>query len=194
LRVINENRVQAGEGFPTHSHRHIEILTYVLDGALEHKDSTGGGAIIRYGDVQRMSAGPGVTHVEHNASSTEPVHLLQIWLQPACKGTRAGYEGKHFAPEDKRGRLRVIAAPDGRDGALTIHQDAAIYAAILDSGQEVTHAFAPGRKGWVQLARGRALLGGQALTAGDGVAIVDEPAVTLTGGEAAELLLFDLQP
>jgi redox-sensitive bicupin YhaK (pirin superfamily) len=194
LRVINEDRIEAGEGFPTHSHRDMEILTYVLDGALEHKDSTGGGGVIRYGDVQRMSAGAGVTHSELNASRTEPLHLLQIWLVPARKGTPAIYEGRHFAPADKRGRLRVIAAPDGRQGALTIQQDAAVYASILDNGEEVIHTFGPGRKGWVQVASGQALVGGQALAAGDGAALVGEATVTLTGQLNAELLLFDLQP
>lgn len=194
LRVLNENRVAAGEGFPTHSHRDIEMLTYVLDGTLEYKDSCGGAGVIRYGDVQRMSAGAGVTCAEHNASLREPVHMLEIWLRAACKGAPAGYEGRHFAPADKRGRLRVIAAPDGAEGALTIGQDARVYASILDNGAEVIHTFAPGRKGWVHVARGEALVGGQPLGAGDGVALVDEPTVTLTGRGSTELLLFDLQP
>ncbi|HEX4460295.1 MAG TPA: pirin family protein [Polyangia bacterium] len=194
LRVLNENRVAAGEGFPTHSHRDIEMLTYVLDGALEYKDSCGGAGVIRYGDVQRMSAGAGVTCAEHNASMHEPVHMLEIWLRAACKGAPAGYEGRHFAPDDKRGRLRVIAAPDGAEGALTIGQDARVYASILDNGAEVIHTFAPGRKGWVHVARGAALVGGQPLRAGDGAALVDEATVTLAGRRSTELLLFDLQP
>lgn len=196
LRVLNEDRVQAGEGFPTHSHRDVEILTYVLDGALAHKNSTGGGGVIRYGDVQRMSAGAGVTQSEFNASRTEPLHLLQFWLTPARRGTPAAYEGRHFAPAEKRGRLRLIAAPDGHDGALTLQQDATIYASILDNGNEVIHTFAPGRKGWVQVARGRVRVGGLALAAGDGAALVGEATVALTGDtdSSSELLLFDLQP
>jgi redox-sensitive bicupin YhaK (pirin superfamily) len=193
LRVINEDRVQPGEGFPSHSHRDMEILSYVLDGALEHKDSSGGGGVIRYGDVQRMSAGAGVTHSEFNASATEPVHFLQIWLHPARTGIQPGYEEKRFAPEEKRGRLRLVAAPDGGKDALTIHQDARVYAAILERGRELTHTFADGRKGWVQVARGQVLANGRALAAGDGAALVGEPAVTLAGDEGSELLLFDLR-
>ena len=193
LRVINEDRVQPGEGFPTHSHRDMEILSYVLEGALEHKDSTGSGGVIRYGDVQRMTAGAGVTHSELNASREAPVHFLQIWIIPETKGLPPSYEEKHFAPDDKRGRLRVIAARDGRDGALTIHQDATVYAALLDEGQAVTHRFARSRKGWVQVARGRVRIGGQELVAGDGAALADEEAVTLAARAAGtEVLLFDL--
>jgi quercetin 2,3-dioxygenase len=195
LRVLNEDRVEAGEGFPTHSHRDMEILTYVLDGALAHKNSTGGGGVIRYGDVQRMSAGAGVVQSEFNASRTEPLHLLQIWLVPARRGTPAVYEGRHFPPEEKRGQLRLIAAPDGQKGALALQQDATIYASILDNGQEVIHTFAPGRKGWVQVARGQVMVGGRSLAAGDGASLVDEATVTLTGDSTgSELLLFDLQP
>lgn len=190
LRVINEDRVQAGAGFPSHSHRDMEILSYVLDGALEHKDSTGSGGVIRYGDVQRMSAGAGVTHSEFNASRSEPVHFLQIWLEPERRGLPASYEEKRFDVEDKRGRLRLIAARDARDGALTIHQDATVYAAILDGGKDVTHRFAAGRKGWVQVARGSVRVNGEMLHAGDGAALADEATVTL-GGEG-EVLLFDL--
>jgi redox-sensitive bicupin YhaK (pirin superfamily) len=194
LRVINEDRVQAGEGFPSHSHRDMEILSYVLDGALEHKDSTGSGGVIRHGDVQRMSAGSGVTHSEFNASRTEPVHFLQIWIQPAKKGVPASYEEKRFGAADLSGKLRLIASPEGRDGSVTIHQDARVYAALLDKGQEVTHAFDAGRKGWVQVARGRVLVNGRELAAGDGAALTDEASVTLAGGEASEVLLFDLRP
>jgi quercetin 2,3-dioxygenase len=172
----------------------MEILTYVLDGALAHKNSTGVGGVIRYGDVQRMSAGAGVTQSEFNASRTEPLHVLQIWLTPSRRGTPAAYEGRHFTPAEKRGQLRVIAAPDGQKGALALQQDAAIYASILDNGQEVIHTFAPGRKGWVQVARGQVLVGGQPLAAGDGAALVDEATVTLSGQSDSELLLFDLQP
>ena len=194
LRVINEDRVQAGEGFPSHSHRDMEILSYVLDGALEHKDSTGSGGVIRHGDVQRMSAGDGVTHSEFNASRTEPVHFLQIWIQPAKKGVPASYEEKRFGAADLSGKLRLIASPDGRDGSTTIQQDARVYATLLAKGQELTHRFDAGRKGWVQVARGRVLVGGKELAAGDGAALTDEASVTLAGGEASEVLLFDLRP
>ncbi len=144
LRVINEDRVLGGEGFPSHSHRDMEIISYVLDGSLQHKDSTGSGGVLRYGDVQRMSAGRGVTHSEMNGSRDEKVHFLQIWLMPGRNGAKASYEEKHFSPEDKRGRLRLIASPDGGDGSLTLHQDARLYASILDRGQEVTHALRAG--------------------------------------------------
>jgi redox-sensitive bicupin YhaK (pirin superfamily) len=194
LRVINEDRVQPAEGFPSHSHRDMEILSYVLEGALQHKDSSGGGGVIRYGDVQRVSAGGGITHSELNASHDEPVHFLQVWLEPARRGIQPGYEQRHFSAADKQGRLRLIGSPDGRDGSLTIHQDARVYAALLDRGQEVTHAFAAGRKGWVQVARGEALVAGQALAAGDGAALTGETAVTLAGSDGTELLLFDLRP
>lgn len=193
LRVINEDRVQPGEGFPTHSHRDMEILSYVLEGALEHKDSTGSGGVLRYGDVQRMSAGAGVTHSELNASRAEPVHFLQIWLLPETAGLPPSYEEKRIAAEDKRGRLRVIAARDGQErDALTIHQDVTVFAAILDEGQEVTHRFAQGRKGWVQVARGRVRVNGEELVGGDGAALAGEASVTLAGVAAGELLLFDL--
>src|SRR5256885_1782837 len=148
LRVINEDRVQAGEGFPSHSHRDMEIISYVLEGALEHKDSTGSGGVIRHGDVQRMSAGSGVTHSEFNASRSEPVHFLQIWIQPAKTGVPASYEEKRFGAADLGGKLRLIASPDGRDGSVTIHQDARVYAAVLAKGQERTHRFDARRKGW----------------------------------------------
>ncbi len=194
LRVINEDRVLGGEGFPSHSHRDMEIISYVLDGALEHKDSTGSGGVIRYGDVQRMSAGRGVTHSEFNASRDERVHFLQIWLVPEKQGLPASYEEKHFDEADKRGRLRLIAARDGADGSLTIHQDARVFATILDEGQEVTHAFAPNRKGWVQVVRGRVMVNGNELRAGDGAALTGEASALLAGAEPSELLLFDLQP
>jgi redox-sensitive bicupin YhaK (pirin superfamily) len=193
LRVINDDRVRGGEGFPSHSHRDMEILSYVLEGALAHKDSTGSGGVIRYGDVQRMSAGRGVTHSEMNGSHDEPVHFLQIWLLPERAGLPASYEEKHFAPDDKRGRLRLIASRDGAEGSLTLHQDARVYASILEKGQEVRHEFARGRRGWVQVARGRVLVGGKELAAGDGAALVDEASVAIAGGEPSEVLLFDLQ-
>jgi quercetin 2,3-dioxygenase len=193
LRVINDDRVRAGEGFPSHSHRDMEILSYVLEGALAHKDSTGSGGVIRYGDVQRMSAGAGVTHSEMNGSNDEPVHFLQIWLQPARAGLAASYEEKHFAPEDKRGRLRLIASPEGAEGSLTIHQDARVYASILDKGQEVSHTFGAARRGWLQVARGRVLVDGKELAAGDGAALSDQASVTVAGAEPSEVLLFDLK-
>lgn len=193
LRVINEDRVQPGEGFPTHSHRDMEILSYVLDGALEHKDSSGAGGVLRYGDVQRMSAGTGVTHSEYNASRDAPLHFLQIWILPETKGLAPSYEQRSFAVEDKRGRLRPIAARDGGQGALTIHQDATVYATLLEPGRAVTHRFVGRRKGWVQVARGRMQVAGRELAAGDGVALAGEEAVSLVGVTAdSEALLFDL--
>ena len=193
LRVINEDRVLGGEGFPSHSHRDMEILSYVLDGALAHKDSTGSGGVIRYGDVQRMSAGRGVTHSEMNGSKDEPVHFLQIWLLPERAGLPASYEEKRFAPEDKRARFRLIASPDAAEGSLTIHQDARVYASIVDKGVEVTHAFGAGRRGWLQVARGRVAVNGKELTAGDGAALTEEASVTVAGAEPSEVLLFDLK-
>jgi redox-sensitive bicupin YhaK (pirin superfamily) len=192
LRVLNEDRVAPGAGFPTHGHRDMEIVTYVLEGALEHRDSLGTGSVIRPGEVQRMSAGTGVRHSEHNASSTEPVHLLQIWLLPDRAGRRPEYEQKAFADAERRGRLRLIVSPDGRDGSVTVHQDTRLYATRLDAGQRVTHALAPGRHAWVQVARGRLMLNETLLEAGDGAAVVEEPDITLAGVEDAEALLFDL--
>ncbi|MBI2015863.1 MAG: pirin family protein [Candidatus Rokubacteria bacterium] len=192
LRVINEDRVQPGAGFPTHGHRDMEILSYVLEGALEHRDSLGTGSVIRPGDVQRMSAGTGVMHSEFNASATEPVHFLQIWILPERRGLPPGYEQKRFSPEDTRGRLRLVAARDGADGAVTLHADARVYAALLEPGREVVHALAGGRHAWVQVARGAARVNGGALDAGDGASVSDEPTVVLAGREPAEVLLFDL--
>jgi len=194
LRVINEDRVLGGEGFPPHSHRDMEIISYVLDGALEHKDSTGSGGVIRYGDVQRMSAGRGVTHSEFNGSRDERVHFLQIWIMPEKGGLPASYEEKHFSPEEKAGKLRLIASRDAADGSLSINQDARVYASILDKGQEVTHAFAGARKGWVQVVRGRVMVNGKELGAGDGAALTEEASVALAAAEPSELLLFDLKP
>jgi quercetin 2,3-dioxygenase len=193
LRVINEDRVLGGEGFPSHSHRDMEIVSYVLEGALAHKDSTGSGGVMRYGDVQRMSAGRGVTHSEMNGSREDKVHFLQIWLMPERDGIAASYEDKHFAPEEKQGRLKLIASPGGIDGSLTLHQDARLYASILDKGQEVAHAFARGRQGWLQVARGRVRVNGQELAAGDGAALRDEASVTIAGVDPSEVLLFDLK-
>lgn len=192
LRVINEDRVKAGEGFGTHAHRDMEILTWVLEGALEHKDSMGNGSIIRPGDIQRMSAGTGVTHSEFNPSREAPVHLLQIWLLTNQRGLPPSYEEKHFPPEARRGRLCLIAADDGRQGAVTIHQDAALWTALLESGESVRHALPPGRHAWLQVARGTVSLDGTTLGAGDGAAVSDEPALAMTASAPAEVLLFDL--
>ena len=189
---MNDDRVAGGGGFPMHPHRDMEIVTYVLDGALEHRDSMGNGSVIRPGDVQYMSAGTGVMHSEFNASRSEPVHFLQIWLLPGRRGIAPGYEQKHFPPEQRQGRLRLIASPDAADGSVTIHQDAQVYSTLLGKGQTVTHALAPGRHAWVQVARGKVRLGDVVLSAGDGAAISDEKSVTLTGEEPAEVLLFDL--
>jgi redox-sensitive bicupin YhaK (pirin superfamily) len=192
LRVINEDRVQPGAGFPTHGHRDMEIVSYVLEGALEHKDSMGNGSVIRPGDVQRMSAGTGVRHSEFNASNSELVHFLQIWILPDRAGHAPGYEQKRFEPGELTGRLRVIASPDGRDGSVTIHQDALLYSAKLGNGHSVTHALAPGRRAYVHAARGRVTVNGERLAAGDGARLENEPAVTLVHGESAEVLVFDL--
>jgi len=192
LLVINEDRVAPGMGFGTHGHRDMEIISYVLDGALEHKDSMGNGSVLHYGDVQRMSAGTGVRHSEFNGSQTAPVHFLQIWIQPNVVGIAPGYEEARFEAADKRGRLRLIAAPDGAEGAVTIHQDARVYAAILDGGAPLAHPLAPGRLGYVHLIRGSALVNGQRLSAGDALKLADEAAITLADGADAELLLFDL--
>jgi redox-sensitive bicupin YhaK (pirin superfamily) len=192
LRVINEDRVAPGAGFPTHAHRDMEIITYVLEGALEHRDSLGTGSVIAPGEVQRMSAGTGVRHSEHNASESAPVHLLQIWIEPAQAGIAPGYEQKTFPEAERRGRLRPIAAPDGRDGAVTIHQDATVYATTLARGERVEHAAAPGRLGWLQVARGALLVNGERLDQGDGAAIEGERTLLLEALEPAEALLFDL--
>ncbi len=192
LRVINEDRVQPGQGFPTHGHRDMEIVSYVLAGALEHKDSMGTGSVIRPGDVQRMSAGTGVLHSEYNPSRNEIVHFLQIWIVPERRGLPPSYEQKHFPEAEKRGRLRLVASRDGADGSVTIHQDARLYAAVLDRGQEVVHSVGAGRHAWVQVARGAIALNGAGLRQGDGAAVSGESAVVITGQEAAEILLFDL--
>lgn len=192
LRVINEDRVQPARGFDTHGHRDMEIISYVLDGALEHKDSMGNGSIIRPGDVQRMSAGTGVLHSENNASGTEPVHFLQIWILPAANGMAPGYEQKHFAAAAKEGRLRLVGSSDGRDGSVTIRQDVDLYAALLEPGEVVSFELAAGRKGWMQVARGAMQLNGMALDAGDGVAIDGPESLELSGVSGGEVLLFDL--
>ena len=192
LRVINEDRVQPGQGFPTHAHRDMEIISYVLAGALEHRDSLGTGSVIRPGDVQRMSAGTGVRHSEFNPSATEPVHFLQIWIEPLRRSIAPGYEQKTFPEADKRGRLRLVAAPDGADGSVTIHQDARVYATVLDRGAEVKHALGPGRRAWMQVTRGALALNGATLVAGDGAAVSDEASLVIGARERAEALLFDL--
>jgi redox-sensitive bicupin YhaK (pirin superfamily) len=192
LRVINEDRVQPGAGFGTHGHRDMEIISYVLDGELAHKDSMGNGSTIRPGDVQRMSAGTGVMHSEFNASEDEPVHLLQIWVLPQRAGDQPGYEEKRFDDADKRGRLRIVASPDGRDGSVTIHSDASIYAALIDGAEEAALPLQAGRRAYVHVARGTLTVNGEALAAGDAAMIVDAAAVTLEQGNDAEVLVFNL--
>ena len=193
LRVINEDRVAPSQGFPRHTHRDMEIVSYVLDGALAHKDSMGTGSTIRPGDVQRMSAGTGVAHSEYNASKTDSVHFLQIWLLPGQRGIAPSYEQKTFTPEEKSGQLRVVASPDGRDGSVTLHTDAALYAGLFGPGQTAKHELAPGRHAWVHVARGRARVNGQELAAGDAVALSNEPMVEVIGSEeTCEVLVFDL--
>jgi quercetin 2,3-dioxygenase len=191
LRVINEDRVAAGQGFGTHGHRDMEIVSYVLEGALAHQDNMGGGGVIRPGEVQRMSAGTGVLHSEMNGSKTEPVHFLQIWIVPDRKGMPPSYEEKRIDDEDRRGALRLVAAPDALNGAVKLNQDVRIYSTLLDDGASVTHELKPGRYGWVQVARGEIDLNGRKLSAGDGAAISDEKSVTISG-KGAEVLLFDL--
>jgi redox-sensitive bicupin YhaK (pirin superfamily) len=192
LRVINEDRVQPGKGFGTHGHRDMEIVSYVLDGAIEHKDSMGNGSIIRPGDVQRMSAGRGVLHSEYNPSTEEPVHFLQIWIQPNVSGIAPEYEQKHFDQASKRGKLRLVASPDGRDGAVRIHQDAYLYASLIDGDERVVHTLAPARRAYVHLARGKAVVNGQALGAGDALKLTGASEIVIERGEGAEALLFDL--
>lgn len=192
LRVINEDVVQPGQGFGMHGHRDMEIVTYLLSGALEHQDSMGNGSVIRPGDVQRMSAGTGVRHSEFNPSAVETVHLLQIWLNPATKALQPSYEQKTFSADEKRGRLRCIAAPDGGNGAVMIHQDAALYAGLFDGEETATHALAMGRKAYAHLARGQLRVNGTVLTAGDALMVEGEAAIFCAQGQQAELLLFDL--
>jgi len=192
LRVINEDRVWPDQGFPTHPHRDMEIITYVLNGALEHKDSMGNGSVIRPGDMQRMSAGSGVTHSEYNHSKDDLVHFLQIWITPDKRSITPSYEQKLFTPEDKKGKFRLVASPDGRDGSVTIHQDVNLYATVLAAGEETTFELQPGRYGWLQVARGKVSLNGQPLKNGDGAALSEPQTVTITATEEAEVLLFDL--
>jgi quercetin 2,3-dioxygenase len=192
LRVINEDRVQPGMGFGTHGHRDMEIISYVLEGALEHKDSMGNGSIIRPGNVQRMSAGTGVRHSEYNPSASDGVHFLQIWIEPRVSGVAPGYEEKNFDAAAKRGRLVLIASPDGREGSVTIHQDALVYAALLDGAEAAVQALAPGRKAYVHVARGEVTVNGQPLRAGDALKATGEREIRLEKGQGAEVLLFDL--
>jgi len=192
LRVINEDRVQPGTGFGTHGHRDMEIISYVLEGALEHKDSLGNGSVIRPGSVQRMSAGTGVRHSEYNPSASEDVHFLQIWLEPAVRGAAPSYEEKLFDAASKRGRLRLVASPDGREDSVTIHQDALVYAALLDGAEAAVHAPAKGRRAYVHVARGEVSVNGQALRAGDALKATGEREIRLEAGRGAEVLLFDL--
>ena len=192
LRVINEDRVIPGAGFPTHAHRDMEILSYVLEGALEHKDSLGTGSVIRAGDVQRMSAGTGVRHSEYNASKAEPVHFLQIWVLPERAGAAPGYEQKSFPASERRNELILAAAPGGADGAVTLHQDARLHLARLDAGRSVAHALRPGRGAWLQVARGLVALNGTEMREGDGAAIEDEPSLEIEALTESEVLLFDL--
>ncbi len=193
LRVINEDRVAPGQGFSTHGHQDMEIISYVLDGGLEHQDSIGTGSVILPGDVQRMSAGTGIRHSEFNPSPTEPVHFLQIWILPEQKGIAPSYEQKNFTKADKLGKLRLVGSRDGRDGSIVIHQDVNLYAAILGDNGSVSYTFAPGRVGWLQVVRKALKLNDLELNAGDGVAIDRESTIDLQGiEEDAELLLFDL--
>lgn len=192
LRVINDDVIAPNTGFGMHGHRDMEIVTYVLSGELAHRDSLGNGDVMRAGDVQAMSAGRGIRHSEENPSTTEPVHLLQIWLYPDQPGHEPRYQQRHIPAEEKLGKLRLIASPDGRDGSLAMHQDARIYATVLGEGDEVRHSLAAGRHGWVQVARGAAELNGQRLATGDGAAILDETDIHLVGSTDSELLLFDL--
>ena len=192
LRVINDDKVEPGQGFGTHGHRDMEIITYVLEGALEHKDSIGNGSIIRPGNVQRMSAGTGVKHSEFNPSREELVHLLQIWIEPSVAGVEPSYEEKEFGVQDKKGTLRLIASPDGRDGSVTIHQDAFVYAGIFDAGDSVRQPLKPGRRAYIHVARGTVTVNGQELKSGDGARITGAAEVTLSDGSGGEVLLFDL--
>jgi len=191
LRVINDDRVAPGQGFGEHRHRDMEIVSYVLEGALAHRDNMGNSGVIRPGDVQRMSAGTGVQHSEFNGSKTEPVHFLQIWILPETPGAPPGYEQKTFPPETRRGKLRLVGSRDGRDGSLTVRQDVAIYASVLEAGKKVRHALVPGRHAWLQVAAGALEFNGNRLEEGDGATVTDEDELDIAG-KGAEFLLFDL--
>jgi redox-sensitive bicupin YhaK (pirin superfamily) len=192
LRVINEDRVQPAKGFGTHGHRDMEIISYVLEGALEHRDSMGNGSVIKPGDVQRMSAGTGVRHSEYNPSEREPLHFLQIWIEPDTRNVPPGYEEKHFDAPSKRNTLRLIASKDGRQGSVRIHQEADVYATLLDGEAAVAHDLRPGRRAYVHVARGTVTANGQPLDAGDAMKITGESRIRLESGRDAEVLLFDL--
>ena len=192
LRVMNEDRVAPGQGFGTHGHRDMEIVTYVLSGALEHRDSMGNGEVLRPGEFQHMSAGSGIEHSEFNPSADEPVHLYQIWLLPEKKGITPSYSQRAFADSEKQNRLRVVASPDGADGSLTIHQDARIFLATLEPGREVVHEIPAGRHAWLQTLRGSVQVDGESLHAGDGAAVSDESRLAIRGTADAEIMLFDL--
>jgi redox-sensitive bicupin YhaK (pirin superfamily) len=192
LRVINDDTVAPGAGFGTHGHSDMEIISYVLDGALEHRDSMGNGSVIRAGDVQRMSAGTGVTHSEYNPSPDEAVHFLQIWLQPNTSGVEPGYEQKHFPLEERRGRLVLLVSPDGRDGSIASHQDGLLYGTLVDAGGVLEHRLEAGRRAYVHVARGRAQVNGETLDRGDGLAIENQRKLRFEGVSAAEILVFDL--
>jgi quercetin 2,3-dioxygenase len=192
LRVINEDRVAPGKGFPTHSHRDMEIITYILSGSLEHRDSMGNGSVIRPGDVQRMTAGTGVSHSEFNPSESEPVHLLQIWIMPNARDLTPGYEQKFFSEENRQNMLRLIASPEGSDGSVKINQDARVYASIVDPETELTHDFEENRYAWLQVARGTVSVNEVELNQGDGAAINREDRLVISARDRAEFLLFDL--
>jgi len=192
LRVINEDRVQAGKGFGTHGHSDMEIISYVLDGELAHKDSMGNGSVIRPGDVQRMSAGTGVRHSEFNGSPDKPVHFLQIWIEPSTRGDKPSYEEKRFEDASKRGQLRLIASPDGRDGSVTVHQDANLYAALVDGDEALGFTQKPGRLTYVHVIRGTVDVNGQPLSGGDALKVTGETTLRIGKGRDAEILLFDL--
>ncbi len=192
LRVINEDRVIPGAGFPPHGHRDMEIISYVLDGALEHKDSTGTSSVIRPGEVQRMTAGTGVRHSEYNASKTESVHFLQIWILPERESPAPGYEQRAFPAADRRGRWRQVASQNGRDGSITVHQDVDLYASLLAADERIGFDLRPGRHAWIQVARGQVRLNGESVKQGDGVAISSETKIEVEGETDAGVLLFDL--
>ena len=193
LRVINEDFVAAGRGFPTHGHRDMEIITYILEGALKHEDSMGNGSVIRPGDVQRMTAGTGVRHSEKNASDKERVHLLQIWILPNADNLAPGYEQKAFSEEERRGQLRLIASADGRDDSVRLNQDVSLFASILEAGDSVEHMMDQTRYAWIQVARGQISVNGEAAQQGDGVIVVGESSLAIRAQEPSEILLFDLQ-
>jgi len=192
LRVINDDTVAPGGGFAAHGHNDMEIISYVLEGALEHKDSMGNGSVIRPGDVQRMSAGTGVTHSEYNHSNSEPVHFLQIWLQPNAMGVEPGYDQRHFPVEDRRGRWELLVSPDGRNGSIATHQDALMFGTLLASGETLEYRFDTGRQGYLHLARGQLRVGNVTLNQGDGLTVQKQELLELEGIEDAEILLFDL--